>query len=392
MVTFADYIIDGTPHGPVARRMAGVRFDPGLYRPFFNDSGQRCLTVNTGRFRLNEKTKIVEPVYKTLTVEQAERFGIRSPVANDTAMHYRGWIQLDEKVQLAARQRLQIWSDLASENTYSGFDGFARTTLEYEAQSDFGEAVLDMEGWTPGRTDSPLYRIRSLPLPIAHADFVYGARRNAISQNTGMPLDTTSAENGARRVAELIEKMCIGVDGGLEYGTRSTGFDAHQGPSKIYGLTTLPQRLTYVMTAPTGSNASTVLSEVLAMIESLKTNRYYGPYRIYVTPAWDRYLNMDYTLTGGNVTTQTLRARIQSIPDIRGDIGRLDFWTGSQFQMAIVQMTSDVARAVIGMPLTVVQWEERGGMELHYKVMAIMVPQFRFDYAGRTGLIHGTAA
>jgi hypothetical protein len=54
-------------------------------------------------------------------------------------------------------------------------------------------------------------------------------------------------------------------------------------------------------------------------------------------------------------------------------------------------MTSDVIRMVIGMDVTTVQWETMGGMRLHFKVMAIMVPQLRADYNSNTGIVHGTA-
>jgi hypothetical protein len=62
--------------------------------------------------------------------------------------------------------------------------------------------------------------------------------------------------------------------------------------------------------------------------------------------------------------------------------------TGYQFTLILVQLTSEVARAVNGMDITTVQWEEKGGMRLHFKVMAIQVPQLRADYYGQMGLLH----
>ena len=58
--------------------------------------------------------------------------------------------------------------------------------------------------------------------------------------------------------------------------------------------------------------------------------------------------------------------------------------------MLLVQMTSDVVRAVKGMQITTVQWESHGGMMLNFKVMCIMVPQIRADHNGNTGLVHGS--
>jgi hypothetical protein len=72
-------------------------------------------------------------------------------------------------------------------------------------------------------------------------------------------------------------------------------------------------------------------------------------------------------------------------------VRRLDFLT-STYTMIMVQMTPDVARAINGMDLTTVQWEEKGGMQLQFKVMCIQVPQLRYDYNGNSGIMHGTTA
>jgi hypothetical protein len=56
----------------------------------------------------------------------------------------------------------------------------------------------------------------------------------------------------------------------------------------------------------------------------------------------------------------------------------------------LVQMTSNVARAINGQGITTVQWETKGGMQVNYKVYAIWVPQLRADYNARTGILHGT--
>ena len=55
----------------------------------------------------------------------------------------------------------------------------------------------------------------------------------------------------------------------------------------------------------------------------------------------------------------------------------------------MVQMTSDVARAVSALDITTLQWEGMGGMEMNFRVMAIMVPQLRTDFYGNTGIMHG---
>ena len=114
---------------------------------------------------------------------------------------------------------------------------------------------------------------------------------------------------------------------------------------------------------------------------------HFGPYVLYVSTAWDTYLDSDYT-TG---YPKTVRSRISEVSNITA-IKTLDYLgtTAQPYQVLLVQMSSDVVREVIGMDITMVQWESKGGLQLNFKVMAIMVPQLRADQLSQTGIVHGT--
>jgi hypothetical protein len=131
-----------------------------------------------------------------------------------------------------------------------------------------------------------------------------------------------------------------------------------------------------------------VMTDVLEMIELLQADGFYGPYMLYTSTGYSRYLNDDYYRSGSTSAQRTLRQRILEIEGIQ-DVRRLDYLT-SGYQMILVQMTSDVARAINGMDITTVQWESQGGMRVNFKVMAIQVPQLRSNYSGNTGIVHGT--
>jgi len=275
--------------------------------------------------------------------------------------------------------------------------------------SDPGEAVVDFDGITEGRTDSPLYQLQGLPLPITHSDFWYSSRRLAVSRNTGTPLDTTMGEAAGRRVAEKIEKTTIGVTTGPTYGGNSTQVGGYGRTSQVYGYINFPQRLVKTnLTTPTGSNAASTVNDVLSMRDALYLNKFYGPFMLYHSNDWDKYMDNDYILTGGNVATQTLRERLKMIEGIQ-DVRRLDFLFAAQlattsgpgtdvdatlkpFTLLMVQMTPDVARAVNGMDITTLQWETIGGMKLNFKVLCIQVPQLRADNYGNCGILHATTS
>lgn len=379
---FDNFVLNGRGHGPVGEMMGSCQFDPGILRPYYDGRGNRCVTVNTGRYDDNGR-----PIYQKRLVADLIQNGISSPVFNATSLRKDEWIQLDNVVLKAARQRLRAWADLAAANSFGGFNGMSKTILEHETMSDPGEAVVDMDGLTEGRTDSPKYQLEGLPLPITHSDFWFSARRLAASRNSGTPIDTTMAEAAGRRVAEMVEQTLIGTQTGLTYGTAA---NYGRNPT-VYGYTNFPSRTTKTdLTTPTGTNPEAIMTDVVEMRELMYTDGFYGPFVLYHSTGYDRYLDDDYYRTGGTSVLQTLRQRIQAIDGITA-VRRLDFLT-SGYQMILVQMTSDVARAINGMDITTVQWESVGGMRLNFKVMAIMVPQLRADFNGNCGIVHGTTS
>jgi hypothetical protein len=167
----------------------------------------------------------------------------------------------------------------------------------------------------------------------------------------------------------------------------------------VFGYTNFSPRITKTdLTAPTGSNPASTLADVLAMRDLLYAKNFFGPFMLYHSNDWDKYMDNDYyaLATSGMVApTQTLRNRIRAIEGI-SDVRRLDFWPGTgasgtgTFQLLMVQMTPDVARAVVGLDFTTIQWESVGGMRKNFKVMCINVPQIRADALGQCGICHAT--
>lgn len=399
---------NGRGSGAVGQALDGVRYDPGLMQPYFNRRGQRAVTINTGKMVLNNKTGEYERERREVLISNLMQQGIFSPVFNATSLRKEEWIQLDQVVLRAARLRLRAWADLAAANSYGGFNAMAKETLEHETMSDPGEAVVDMDGLTEARTDSPLFRLQGIPLPITHSDFYFSSRKLAQSRNTGTPLDTVQGEAAGRRVAEMIEKTLIGTVTGFrgDEGPYATGYGYGTGGAtgaagtrynQVYGYTNYPDRLTKTdLTTPTGSNPSATVSDVIAMRQQLVDGRFYGPYMLYTSTDWDTYLDQDYyalATTGMAAPTQTLRERLKKIDGIQ-DVRRLDFLPSSSnpFTMVMVQMTPDVCQAINGMDITTVQWESVGGMRLNFKVMCIQVPRLRSDYYGRCGVLHATTS
>lgn len=407
-VSAQDFVINGRGHGDVGSALQDVHYDTGLMRPFYDSKGRSCVVVNTGRYETRTKdgklicnshgVPVRFPVYEKRLVSDLVSNGMTRLVHNATVLSKEQWITLSSIVRTAFRKRLRAWTDLMSASSYGGFDGMSTMMLEYQTVSDPGEAVVDFDGMTEGRADQPLHKLEGLPLPITHSDFWFPERLLAISRKQGTPLNTRMAEASGRRVAEMVEKTLIGMVTGPTLGTSAAGGAgiAYGRTPSVYGYANHPARIVRnTFTAPTagGWKPDTLLSDVLGAIEAMKNKNFFGPYMIYHSTDWDRYLDGDYyaLATSGMATpTQTVRQRLKQIEGVQ-DVRRLDFLT-STFTMLIVQMTSDVVQAVNGMDINTVQWPSMGGMRINFKVMCIQVPLITPDYSDNCGIAHCTTS
>jgi hypothetical protein len=126
------------------------------------------------------------------------------------------------------------------------------------------------------------------------------------------------------------------------------------------------------------------------MLELAYAQGFYGPFGLYHSTGYSLYLNSDYFRSGSTSAVRLVRERIMEIEGIQF-IRRLDYLT-SGYQLVLVQLDSETAAAINGMEPTLMQWEEKGGAKLNYKVMAIQVPVLKSKYNGTSGIVHGTTA
>jgi hypothetical protein len=248
-----------------------------------------------------------------------------------------------------------------------------KTVYEYQRMTDIGPAVTSMDGIRESDMDRAHFDLTGIPLPIVHKDFQFTARQIAISRNGGPPLDTTLARLAARKCMEEVEKYTAG--------SQTFKFGGYN----LYGYTNFPQRMTQTITAPASNNHAITISEILSMKKKLMDKGFQGPYVVYMSPAWELYMDEDYSSAG--TRTETFRERILKIEGINEL--RNSYWlTGNTILM--IQKSPDVAQAVVGMDVTTMQWPTKGGMMVNFKVMCILLPLLRADFNGISGLVHGS--
>lgn len=362
----------------------GNRFDEGMHRPYFDPkTGIPCVNVKTGQMVWNKDLGDYVPERQQVPIKELRAAGIDNPVFNATTLEKLQWIQLDKLILQVARKRLRAWADLSAAAPYGGFNGMQKTLLEHQTTNDPGEALVDMDGLSEGRSDRRKYQVEGVPLPITHASFRYNRRELEISRSSGIPLNVRDAEAAVRRVTEKVEQTLIGNVAGMDFGD-STNYSR---TSKVYGYMTYPDRNTVTITTPTGSNPEATVDDILEMRDAMYADNMFGNYMVYHGSSWDRYMDNDYARLGGDNASMTLRDRIRKIDGIQ-DCRRLDFLSG--YTLLMVMMDSNVAQAVNGMDITTLQWETVGGMQIHFKVMAIYVPRIFSDMDGRCGIVHGS--
>jgi uncharacterized linocin/CFP29 family protein len=352
-----NFIFQGHAYGDVASRLLACNFDVNCLRPWIGNDGRTYAS-----FIGNDGQLAARPV-----------MNVAATLRKDD------WVQLDSAIVKAAMARLRAVADFRGAGlTYTIPNGMGKTVLETEMMSDIGDASLSLDALRSNPNDRPEFDLAQLPLPIIHKDFSFSARQIAASRNGGSPLDTSMGELAGRKVAEEAEKLLLG----------ESSNSMTWGGGTIYGLTNFPSRITRTLTLPTATawTAATLLTEVLAMRQDSQDAYHYGPWMLYFSSGWDQYLEQDFNTNYPNMTVRDRLKKIEGINDVR----TLDYL--SNYEVLLVQMSSDVARIVIGMDVTTVQWETVGGLQLNYKVMAIMVPQVRADFNSNCGLVHGTAA
>lgn len=290
------------------------------------------------------------------------------------------WIELDQEVLRVQKERMAAWNALVGVGGVRRVaDPMGTPIIQYQTMTDITGATRSMDGMRRSERDRPTYDLGGFPLPIIHKDLGFSLRDIATSRRTGQGIDNTTILLAIERVAEDVEKLTIGVGGSFSYATYP-----------IYGYANHPNRVTVSITLPlTGGVSNPAWSpqvaknNVLAMKQALIDRYHYGPYDLYFGTAWGQFLDDDYSEA---YPSGTLRTRLQQIDGIT-NIRVLDYLPG--FQMLLVERSPTTARAVIGMRIRAVQWDQEGGFEKRIKVMCMQAPQVRADASGNCGVAHG---
>ena len=297
---------------------------------------------------------------------------------------------VDHAVVEVGLERLQLAADImAAGLTYPLTDPLSVMEVQWEQISKTGGAQRSMNPSARGENQLPDRRPKRVPIYLTTDDFSVGIRTLKASQRIGQPLDTTLVKQATRRVNESIEDAAIN-GAGLTVGGNDTT------PSLTYGLLNAPNANTKALSVDwtadnvVGTTGPDMLNDVLGMISILQADFKFGPYNLYVGTKAGNVINGDFKAN----TVGTIRQRLEQIEaggrnlQVRVADRMPNAATGQQ--IALVQMTDDVCDMIVGQSPTVVPWTSNDGFTLFWLVMAIMIPRFRDDYDGNSGVCIGS--
>lgn len=348
-----DFILNGTGTGEVAATLLQHGMDHRVLKPWIGANGATYIN----QLKANGE----------ITAVKVNSVGL---------LRKEEWVLLDTAVVKAANLRLRAVKDLINNGlTYNIPNAIGTTVFQSQAMSDLNDAGVSMTGLEETTNEKLQFDLRTIPLPIIHKDLTIPIRLLAASRNSGAgALDTLEAEIAGRKVAEMAEKILIGVED-----LSSIGGNA------IYGYTTFPQRQTTTISdwEDKDTSGKTMRNELINMIKIANGQRCWGPFQVYITPGIDLQLERDFS----DDSDKTIRSRLLDISAISG-ITALDFLP--EKTVLLVPMGAETVRMLMGLMPQTLQWESKGGMLAHLKVMAIMVPQLRADFYGRCGIVHAS--
>ena len=293
-------------------------------------------------------------------------------------------VVIDGAVLRVGMERLQFVQDLLAEGlTFTLPDPLSVPFLEHRTRGRAGTARRVMNPASRGETSVAPMSFGRLPIYLTMADSQFNIRELRMSQRVGIPLDTSGIEQDTREVNEAVEDAAI--NGATTLDGQDLQVDGYAAP----GLLNAPNANTAGLsladwyTTPNGTNIMTAIN---AMLVKLKDDHKFGPYNLYIPSSVGIAWNSDFK-ANGNDSIMTRIGQIQTGGrPLR--IRPLDKLPATK--VGLVQMTTDVVDIVDGQRPTVIPFTSLDGFTLCNVVMAILVPRFRSDYDGDSGVCIGT--
>lgn len=312
--------------------------------------------------------------YEYLRANSEQKKAIR---ANATSLEEDEWETLDDTVYRVAQETLSGIQDLRSAGLTRSIS-LATQIDKWQTTNDFEEAQVDMSGTTEGENQRTAYTSNGVPVPIVHSDFQLSMRELESSRNMGDDLETLNAAKASRQVSEGLEDLLFNGWDAVTDGNSNT--------FNLYGYLTHPDRNT--VSGSDFGTASNVRPTIEGIAQTLSGDNYAydsgrGVWFYLNSEQYDQLLADDPDNDSSDTLLDTMESTFSWLNIRRAD--KVPAGTG-----VAVKPQPEVVDLSIAEDIQTVQWEEKGGMSLLYKVMGAMAPRLKSDYDGQMGVVEVT--
>src|SRR5262245_44494080 len=307
--------------------------------------------------------------YKSMPARLLEANLNLNVLRTNTLLHKDEWELLDHRVVQISADVMSAIADLRALGLTTNLGGLGVLMSQYEQVSDMNDANVNMAVEVDDEEDRLNFPLVGVPVPIISKGFRIDARSLAATRRAGGALDTTHIDTATRKVAEKLEQIFF------------SGSTVVQRGQQIYGVLNHLSR-NVISGGATWGTPSNIYPNVVAMIGGLVGDNFYGPYRLYVSPAqWIQ----SFALTAN--TSEAIMNSLMRLPGFGPGTIKVSSFIPSG-QAVLVNMTTDVVDLAIGQDIAPVEWETKGGLVTHFKVLTAQVPRVKSDAAGRSGIAH----
>lgn len=286
---------------------------------------------------------------------------------------------IDDAVVRVGLERLTVVADIMAAGLITKLDDpLSVMELYHEKESKVGHARRTM---LPGSRGERQVIQRSgvrTPIYATMEEFSFNIRPMRASQRVGAPLDVSHVEQAVRRVNESIEDAAI------------NGAGVIVGGNSVPGLLNAPNVNTQAYVGNEAWTAAShtgeeIVADVLAMIDDLQADEMFGPYHMWVPTTYGNKLNQDFK----SATSGTILERLLAI-NVGGQNLRISVADRlPQDRTVMAQMTTDVLDIIDGQRPTVIAWEDGPGWNLHFAVIAFVIPRVKDTYDAQSGIVTG---
>lgn len=285
------------------------------------------------------------------------------------------WLDVDDRVLRVAEERLKITSSLLDAGLSYDVGGIGATQSEWQREGDLTPATLSMEPDSMDNRDILQYDLQVVPIPVIHKDFRLGLRQMEATKRMGSNIDMANVEAAARKVARGIEDLVVF---GLPNGTTIGGMN-------LYGVTTHPDRITGTAAGNWATDIDAIYETVLNMLQAADNIHRYGPFELFVSAGLSLPLYNFYNDGSG----QTVKARLEQLDQISKITVSDSIPNGD---LVLIQMEVNTIDLAIAQQLITIEWDERGGLNHNYKILAALAPRIKPDANGELGIVHYSGA